>query len=146
MRRDKELLYYLSNQCYNEVKRIATDDYDDMRVHFVESSKRQCTLINNAHVVWADMVAHFQDESSNIAEDVPDQDEAGTSPPSLSKLRRTKSQIPAAKVFERSANCLQARKAVDNDDRRKARKENGETKERTPQVRALGGDLGQQKK
>ena len=86
--------------------RIATDDYDDMSVYFVEISKRQCKLINSVHVVWADMVAHFQDKSSNIAEDVSDQDEAGTSPPLLSKLRRTKSQIPTAKVLERSLNCL----------------------------------------
>ena len=114
------------------MKRIATDDYEDMRGHFVESSKRQCTLINNAHVVWADIVAHFEDESSIVAEDVPDPDEAATSPPSLTKLRRTKSQIPAAKVLERSVNCLQARKAVDKDEKRVALKENGNKKERTP--------------
>lgn len=50
----KEEFSFLTNQCWEEVKRVGRDNGKLIREHFKEMSTKQCEYINENHVHWAD--------------------------------------------------------------------------------------------
>ena len=55
----REELFYYSNQCLGEVRRVGNDNGTLLTDHFITMSQIQCAYINQHHVMWADFLSHF---------------------------------------------------------------------------------------
>lgn len=40
---------------------MATDDHSLMKEHYIKVSELMCQMINKTHLVWADLITHFDD-------------------------------------------------------------------------------------
>ena len=63
----REELFYYSNQCLGEVRRVGNDNGTLLTDHFITMSQIQCAYINQHHVMWADFLSHFS-EIGNLEE------------------------------------------------------------------------------
>ena len=57
----REELFYYSNQCLGEVRRVGNDNGLLLTDHFITMSQIQCAYINQHHVMWADFLSHFSE-------------------------------------------------------------------------------------
>mmetsp|Transcript_28602 Transcript_28602/g.35429 ORF Transcript_28602/g.35429 Transcript_28602/m.35429 type:complete len:96 (+) Transcript_28602:882-1169(+) len=57
----REELFFYSNQCLSEVRRVGTDNGLLLTDHFITMSQIQCAYINQFHVMWADFLSHFSE-------------------------------------------------------------------------------------
>lgn len=55
----REELSFYTNQCLDEVKRVARDNVKVFKDHFCTQAQLQCTYINQFHSVWADFMKYF---------------------------------------------------------------------------------------
>lgn len=55
----REELSFYTNQCLDEVKRVAKDNAKVFKDHFCTQAQLQCTYINQFHSVWADFMKYF---------------------------------------------------------------------------------------
>lgn len=57
----REELFFYSNQCLSEVRRVGQDNGLLLTDHFITMSQIQCAYINQHHVMWADFLSHFSE-------------------------------------------------------------------------------------
>ena len=57
----REELFFYSNQCLSEVRRVGQDNGALLTDHFITMSQIQCAYINQHHVMWADFLSHFSE-------------------------------------------------------------------------------------
>jgi len=57
----REELFFYSNQCLSEVRRVGQDNGTLLTDHFITMSQIQCAYINQHHVMWADFLSHFSE-------------------------------------------------------------------------------------
>jgi ubiquinone/menaquinone biosynthesis C-methylase UbiE len=62
MESQREEYNFYTNQCLAEIRRVGKDNGKLLIDHFIQMSQTECSYINQAHVMWADFLSHFQEE------------------------------------------------------------------------------------
>jgi hypothetical protein len=58
----KEELCFIQNQCWDEVRRVNSDNSVILREKLFDMGQQMCEYINGDHIQWADFLSNFADQ------------------------------------------------------------------------------------
>jgi hypothetical protein len=55
----REEMSFFTNQCWDELRRVSSDNGGILREHYMEMSQMMCQFINSNSIAWADFQSHY---------------------------------------------------------------------------------------